>query len=93
MRRENEPPGDDYEIRCPRLGSQITFSYCRFENGGLPCFKILDCWFDHFLVEDYLRKGLKDEDWEKAFQKPKKPKLLSLVELIERAKEKKKEDR
>lgn len=93
IRREDKPPGEDYLIRCPRLGHQITFSYCRFENRGLPCFKILDCWYDYFLVEDYLRQELKPEDWDKAFQRPKKTKLLSLVELIEQAKEEKKEDR
>jgi len=53
---------------------------------GLPCFKILDCWFDQFLVEEYLRKELKPEEWDKVFKRPRKPKVLSLVELIEEAK-------
>jgi hypothetical protein len=35
MKRQNIPPEDDYEIRCPRLGHQISFSYCRSENRGL----------------------------------------------------------
>ena len=93
MRREDKPPDEAYKIRCPRLGHQISFSYCRLENSGLPCFKILDCWYEHFLVEDYLRRELKPEDWDKAFQKSKKTKLLSLVELIEQAREEKKKDR
>ncbi|MCJ7595940.1 MAG: C1 family peptidase [Desulfobacterales bacterium] len=76
-------------IRCPRLGHQITFSYCRSENTGLPCFKILDCWFDQFLVEEYLRKELKPEEWKRAFERPPKTKVLSLVELIEEAKKSK----
>ncbi|MBU2498934.1 MAG: hypothetical protein KKE57_08545 [Proteobacteria bacterium] len=86
MKRENRPPGEDCMIRCPRLGHQITFSYCRSESMGLPCFKILDCWFDQFLVEEYLRKELKPEEWDKVFKRPRKPKVLSLVELIEEAK-------
>jgi len=86
MKKETTPPGNDYLIRCPRLGHQIYFSYCRSENMGLPCFKTLDCWFQHFPVEDYLRKELKQEEWEKVFSKPPKPKLLSLVELAEKAK-------
>ena len=73
-------------IRCPKLGHQITFTYCRSESMGLPCFKILDCWFDQFLVEEYLRKELKPEDWDKVFDRPQKPKVLSLLELIEEAK-------
>jgi hypothetical protein len=92
MERESLPPGEDYKIRCPRLGHQITFSYCRAENRGLPCFKTLDCWFEHFLVEEYLRKELNAEEWEKVFNRPPKPKMLSLVELIEQAKKVKKEE-
>ena len=73
-------------IRCPKLGHQIAFTYCRSESMGLPCFKILDCWFDQFLVEEYLRKELKPEEWEKVFERPQKTKVLSLLELIEEAK-------
>jgi hypothetical protein len=86
MRRETTPPGEDYKIRCPRLGHQITFSYCRYENKGLPCSKVLDCWFSHFLVEDFLRKELKPHEWVQAFEGPPKPKMLNLMELIEEAK-------
>jgi hypothetical protein len=92
MKKDVTPPREDYEIRCPRLGHQITFSYCRRENMGLPCFKTLDCWFEHFLVEEYLRKELEPEEWEKVFSRPPKPKMLSLVELIEEAKKRIKEE-
>jgi len=86
MKKETIPPGNDYLIRCPRLGHQIYFSYCRSENMGLPCFKTLDCWFQHFPVEDYLKEELKQEEWVKVFSKPPKPKLHSLIELAEQAK-------
>jgi hypothetical protein len=92
MKRESTPPGEDYMIRCPRLGHQIYFAYCRSENMGLPCFKTLDCWFDHFLVEEYLRQELTSDEWEKIFDRPPKPKMLSLVELIEQAKKRKKKE-
>ena len=86
MEKKELAPGDDFNIRCPRLGHQISFSYCRSENHGLPCFKTLDCWHSHFLVEAFLKKELTAEEWEKVFSAPPKPKLLSLVELIEQAK-------
>jgi hypothetical protein len=86
MGKNIEPPADDYKIRCPRLGHQIGFSYCRSENNGIPCLKILDCWFEHFPVEEHLRATLKEEDWDKAFQQSGKGKLLSILELIEQAK-------
>ena len=91
MKEQNTPPTDDEKIRCPRLGHQISFSYCRSENLGLPCFKTLDCWHEHFGVEEYMKQELTPEEWEKVFGGPPKPKILSLVELIEQAKKQAKE--
>jgi len=79
-------PGEDYLIRCPRLGHPISFSYCQKESNGLPCFKSLDCWFQHFKVEEYFRDRLTDEEWEIVFEKQAKSKVQSLIELIEGAK-------
>jgi hypothetical protein len=86
MKKESTPPGDDYMIRCPRLGHQVSYSYCRKENQGLPCFKALDCWYAHFLIEERLRKELTLEEWKNVFEKPPKPKMISLLELIDEAK-------
>ena len=84
-----EPPEKDFAIRCPRLGHQINFDYCRKENSGIPCFKTLDCWYSYFDVHSYLKEKLPEGDFEKAFVKKGPPKVLSLLELIERAKAKK----
>lgn len=83
--QKNTPPDDSFKIRCPRLGQQIQFSYCRQENMGLPCFKTLDCWYVHFQVVEYLRQKLSAEQWREAFEKPATPKMVSLAELIEKA--------
>ena len=88
MDKNSSPPGDDNQIRCSRLGHHLAFSYCRVENKGLPCFKIMDCWYEHFMIEDFLRKELNTEEWEKVFNRPTKPKVLSLLELIQEAKKK-----
>jgi hypothetical protein len=92
MNKSSTPPGEDYLVRCPRLGHQITFSYCRVENRRLPCSKIVNCWYEHFMVEDFLREELKPEEWEEVFHRPVKPKIVSLVELIEEAKKRKDEE-
>jgi hypothetical protein len=92
MKKESTPPGDDFMIRCPRLGHPVAFSYCRIENRGCPCFKIMDCWYDYFMVEDFLRQELKPDEWERVFNKPLKPKVLTLLELIEEAKKRKTEE-
>jgi len=80
-----KPPSDDYKIRCPRLGHSISFSYCRSENMGIPCFKTLDCWHEHFPVAEYLRDLMTTDEWEKVFQGERKTKVISLLELIEKA--------
>lgn len=86
MVEKTTPPEDDYMIRCPRLGHPIAFSYCRRESNTLPCFKILDCWFQHFNVEEYLKTTLSSEEWAELFERPSKTKVQSLIELIEEAK-------
>ena len=91
MNNKTTPPGEDYKVRCPRLGHMINFAYCRIENRGLPCFKTLDCWFEHFGVEDHLRQELNPEEWEKIFCRTPKNKMISLIGLIEQAKRQNKE--
>ncbi|WP_299980082.1 hypothetical protein [Desulfobacula sp.] len=81
-----EPPKESFNIRCPRLGHQINFPYCRSENSGLPCFKTLDCWHSYFDVHSYLTGKLREEDFQKAFLNKGKPKITSLFDLIEQAK-------
>jgi hypothetical protein len=85
MKQASSPPDDSFQIRCPRLGQQINFSYCRQENMGLPCFKTLDCWYIHFQVVEYLQQELSPAEWRDAFEKKPTPKMVSLAELIEKA--------
>ncbi|MDH3390553.1 MAG: hypothetical protein OEL85_01995 [Desulfobulbaceae bacterium] len=85
MKQANTPPDDSLQIRCPRLGHQIHFAYCKKENMGLPCFKTLDCWHIHFRVVEYLQQELSPAEWQDAFENPPTPKVLSLAELIEKA--------
>ena len=86
MSKPSKPPGDDFEIRCPKLGHQIYFSYCAKENQGIPCYRTLDCWFAHFEVAAFFEKALTPAQWKAAFEKPLKPKMISLLEMIEQAK-------
>ena len=85
MEPSSIPPDNSLLIRCPRLGHEIYFSYCRQENMGLPCFKILDCWFAYFDVVDYLRRELSEEEWKEIFENPGRPKMISLLNSIRAA--------
>jgi hypothetical protein len=69
-------------MRSGAPGSVIKFLF----RMGFPCFKILDCWHSHFQVEKFLREQLTPEEWEKVFKRQLKPKVLTLVEMIEQAK-------
>jgi hypothetical protein len=84
-----KPPSEKFSIRCPRLGHQINFKYCEIENSGIPCFKALDCWYTYFDVHKFLEDKLSKEDFKKAFIDKGQPKVLSLLDLIEKAKAKK----
>lgn len=85
----SDPPSDEFCIRCPRLGHQINFPYCRAENNGLPCFKTLDCWYAFFDVYAHLSDTLSKEAFQKTFLSRAKPKISSLFDLIEQAKARK----
>lgn len=81
-----DQPDPSFEIRCPRLGHQINFNYCRSENNGLPCFKTLDCWHHYFDVHAFLKEHLTPETFDQVFLKQSQPKIFSLIDLIEQAK-------
>lgn len=82
---DNNP--DARQRRCPRLGGDITFAYCRScGESGTVCFKILDCWWERFDILSYLKKRLTPEEFE-SLQEAKPPsKIKSLIELIQEAK-------
>jgi hypothetical protein len=87
VKTERKQPDPDQTIRCPRLGHSIAFSYCCEENNGRPCFKTLDCWFEHFDVSTYFQQKLGPDEMDRLFSQPPKPKLCSLLELIAKAKQ------
>jgi hypothetical protein len=74
------------EIRCPRLGGEVTLVYCLKEGGDIPCPRTIVCWRPYFDVEAQLRAKLTEEQWDRCFGKTAKEKVVSLVELIEEAK-------
>ncbi len=82
MGRTTDPPAKDKVILCPSLGHLIWFSYCRSEQNGAPCPRIVSCWYEHFLVEDFLRQELTPEEWDKFLHPPSGDKISHLLCLI-----------
>ncbi len=66
------------------LGHSVPFSYCRQLPEGRPCRLIVDCWQGHLDVAAFLAEHYSPEQIE-AMLAPPKPKLTSIVELIEQA--------
>lgn len=77
---------DSLERRCPRLGGPVPFRYCRTTGeGGRPCFKIMDCWWETFDVRTYLENSMSEAAF-KALAEARPPdKIASLLDLIEQA--------
>ena len=77
---------DDLEIRCPRLGGPVPFTYCEEAGSeGQPCYKVMDCWWQHFDVTAYLRSRLTAAEFEAFLRQRPRPKLKSILDLIAQA--------
>lgn len=76
---------DDISTRCPMLGHPVPFSYCRSLQAGMPCRKVLDCWYQQFDVQRFIEAVYTPEQIA-SFLGPPKPKISQIVELIEKAK-------
>lgn len=77
---------DHKEMRCPRLGGEVQFSYCRRESGNLPCPRIMVCWQAFLPVEQFLMENMAPEDWEQFSRQQPKDKVTTLLDLIEATK-------
>ncbi|HON99577.1 MAG TPA: hypothetical protein P5269_04565 [Syntrophales bacterium] len=76
---------DHLVSRCPRLGHEVTFSYCRREALDLPCTRVVECWGSRFNVQAFLRESLGPALWERFLNRPPKDKMMTLLEMIEAA--------
>ena len=64
----------------------MTFAYCLRESGDLPCARILFCWQAAFDVASLLRENLTQEQWNRFADAQPKDKVVSLIEILEKAK-------
>ena len=78
------------ERRCPRLGGPVPFNYCMvIGEDKQPCFKVVDCWWETFDIVRYLQDNLPEDLFNRLMTARPRPKIASLVELIEQAKSRK----
>jgi hypothetical protein len=82
---------DDKTMRCPRVGGEINFRFCRFENNMLPCRFIVGCWQMQMDINEFLDEHYSQEELDRIFVPP-KPKIESLVGLIEKVRKERQQD-
>ncbi len=83
-RHMNREIDDDAELHCRMLGHAVPFRYCRSATEGLPCRLVQECWQGRFDVHAFLQARYTPEQIQEILA-PSKPKLASIVELIEQA--------
>ena len=74
---------DQIELYCPKLGHHLTFKYCRSENQGVPCSRVVKCCSDKIPVDEYIRDNLSTEETQVVFQEP-QPKMNSILSILQR---------
>ena len=74
------------------MGNTVPFKYCKTcGDDQQHCFKILDCWWEYFDVVQYMKDYLPEEQFNHLLKaKPPKPRITSLVEMIEQARQRNK---
>ncbi len=78
---------DELEGYCRMLGHYIPFKYCRTQQNGIPCSKIRDCFFERIPIQEYIENNFTGEEKQAMFSAP-PAKMHSILELIEKAKQK-----
>jgi len=74
--------------RCPRLGHEVPFSYCLgCGDNDQPCWKIADCWWEHFDVVKYLNDHYPEAQVAELLSARPPSKVSSLMTLIKQARQ------
>ncbi len=82
---------DGRQRRCPRLGHILAFSYCRQCEGGGPCAKLCDCWWEMFDIRTFVCDNYPDPTRRHLLTARPAPKVNQLLALIAAAKERTRE--
>ena len=78
---------DGRRLRCPRLGHEVCFKYCRTQESDRLCSRILDCWWERFEVEAFLRENLSPGEVERLLASRPRAKMSTILDLIAQARQ------
>lgn len=77
---------DGRRRRCPMLGHDVPFSYCRSPASALPCRRVFDCWWETFDVVAFIRGHFSEADIAQ-ITAPRPDKAATIIDLIRKARE------
>ncbi|MGO8989416.1 MAG: hypothetical protein ACLQGU_22690 [bacterium] len=78
-------------IRCPQLGGEVPFRYCRTVHENLPCQRVMVCWEFRIKISKFLSEHYSIEQIQCALTPSAKTRIDTILELIEEAKKIKEE--
>ncbi len=73
-------------IRCPQLGGEVPFGYCRTVHEDLPCRSIMVCWEFRIEISTFLGEHFSVDQIQRALTPPAKTRLDTILDLVEKAK-------
>ncbi|OGP70571.1 MAG: hypothetical protein A2W09_06360 [Deltaproteobacteria bacterium RBG_16_50_11] len=80
---------DTLIIRCPQLGGEVPFRYCRTLQEDLPCRKVMVCWEFKIEIAKFLSDHYSFDQIQRALSPPQRSRIETILELIEQAKKSK----
>ena len=83
---------DSLILRCPSLGGEVPFRYCRRMDQGAPCRRLPVCWAERFDIVGYIKRFYSADEIKQIFFSPGHGRLGQIMDNLERVEKMKKED-
>ena len=77
---------DELIIRCPQLGGEAPFRYCRTVHENLPCRRMMVCWEFRIEISEFVSEHYSMDQIQRALAPPTRTRIETILELIEKAK-------
>lgn len=74
---------DSREGYCRKLGHYVFFQYCRIANNGIPCSKILDCWFETLPIQKFMLDHFNENLIEEILTSPAQ-KITTILDIVDK---------
>lgn len=78
---------DEQFLRCPLLGGEVPFSYCRRVNDGGPCRRMPFCWGDRIDIAGYIEGFYSQDEIQRFFLQDGPGRLGRIMENLRRVKD------